>query len=216
MKCAFDRTRIERCLVCKDKCYQFMEWYKTGKNAEKYESLADGYAEKYPEKYSTEVVMSSKKIQDAPEGKGGKSVAVISEDGFLTSIINVKMVKHEAYSNCRLLELTGKEYDIVKTVIVKSRSVGDIDVDDDASQEKEQKSSDTGKKVAVISSNGKLDEITNVSSLKKTLLPSSYSGCRLLELTGKEYYLVVSVSLAQKALASFDRQTKAAKQGKKR
>lgn len=132
MKCRFDPTRIERCLICENKCDTFIAWHQA--NEDTYSALARHYVDKYPDKYSMEVILMARKTPEPPlpaTKPAGKLIAFVEEvDGQLiirklASYDDAKAGKLDPkeYDKKRLLGLTGIEYVPVLTVTLKQQKL---------------------------------------------------------------------------------------------
>lgn len=122
-KCKLDVMRIERCLICPVKCNEFMLWYKDNKKW--YEDKVDYFVSKYPNKYEKEyVIMDTTKKQTQP-----KMVAIVNNNQIEEIIPKNNLTKSteaEKYANKRIIELTGKEYDIIVSISLKQKKLTEI------------------------------------------------------------------------------------------
>lgn len=124
MKCRFDQSRIERCLVCENKCHEFMAWYRN--NSTSCNEMVDSYVAKYPDKYSKEYMIMAKRISEtkAPDSQG-KLVLIMDGNGNYVSVKPknkiIDIAKTSQASGYRYLELTGKEYEVVIRVELKQK-----------------------------------------------------------------------------------------------
>ncbi|MDD2297263.1 MAG: hypothetical protein PHX79_05555 [Sphaerochaetaceae bacterium] len=119
-RCRIDITRIERCFVCPSKCGDFLNWYND--NKEWYESMVNDYVSRFPEKYQKEyVIMEKQKKQSQP-----KMVAIVSNDQIEEIIPKNDLTRSsdaERFSGRRIIELTGKEYEVIVSIALKQKTL---------------------------------------------------------------------------------------------
>lgn len=128
MRCAHDPTRIERCLVCTQKCQGFMDWY--ADNKEYYNNLAEHYTATYPNKYELEVIIMTKKKEETISAPvtNGKPVAIVDANNTIMRVMALTDLKSgkidpKEYSDKRIIELTGKEYELIISVALKTKQL---------------------------------------------------------------------------------------------
>ena len=120
MKCAPDKSRVERCVACESKCEALLsEWASISKaynwSVEKHLKL---------EKYERGVVIVPKKSSDI----SSKSCAVLDADGKIESIISLGELEAKCQNGMevkgkRIIGLSGYEYIPVITVKLQKRDL---------------------------------------------------------------------------------------------
>jgi hypothetical protein len=124
MKCKLDVTRIERCFICPAKCCQFLDWYHD--NRDWYDAEVNGYVERYPEKYEKEYVLMETRKKTTPTQK---MVAVIDGDTIDAIIPKSSLIASsdaDKYKGKRIIELTGKEYEVVVSISLKQKGLREV------------------------------------------------------------------------------------------
>ncbi|MDP3013436.1 MAG: hypothetical protein Q8M92_04285 [Candidatus Subteraquimicrobiales bacterium] len=107
-----------------------MEWYTENKT--RYLDAVEHYVNRFPDKYYKEIILMPKKKIDEPAKIVGKQIAVVTADGQITKVMGLEDVKKIKVENigdiesCRLIELTGKEYEFIISVAVKQKPLDKI------------------------------------------------------------------------------------------
>ena len=129
MKCAFNPTRIERCLVCHMKCDAFMAWYRVNKQC--YVDLVEDYVTRFPDKYDKEyVIMARKTDTQSPDQSRGKMLAIVDENSTIVKIVSRESLSGQGIlqgiQGNRLIELTGKEYEVIVSISLKAKELNEL------------------------------------------------------------------------------------------
>jgi len=100
-----------------------MRWHDTHKD--EYEAIINKHVTNKPDKYGIGVIIVEKEKKTADKAK---KIMVLDADGHVVAVETMQTIKGsgDTYKGCRLIELSGKEYEVVMTITIKQKPLDKI------------------------------------------------------------------------------------------